>query len=224
MNSDQDTLAQPEKPATAGAPARRKEYTVRAQAMAAINNAAIEVFAREGLSGATTQAIAERAGISKQQLHYYIESKDALYRQILQDVMEDWIKVFGFSDEAFGPRKVLSDYIRRKLMFSFEQPLRSQIFAMELMRGGAALAPVLESSKRRAAQAHSVIRNWIDQGLMSPVDPQLLMFDIWALTEFYANQATQVSYLTERAQWEGREREAVIEHTIDFVLRGAGVK
>ena len=92
----------PEAPATRG---RARKYT---QVLAVIYQAAVEVFAADGLAGASTQAIADKAGLSKAQLHYYIESKEALYRQVLQDIINDWIGVFGFSDEAFGPRKVLT--------------------------------------------------------------------------------------------------------------------
>ena len=60
---------------------RSRKYT---QVLAVIYQAAIEVFAADGPQGATTQAIADKAGLSKAQLHYYIESKEALYRQVLQ--------------------------------------------------------------------------------------------------------------------------------------------
>jgi hypothetical protein len=84
-------------------------------------------------------------------------SKEALYRQVLQDVIDNWINVFGFSDEARAPRKVLSDYIRRKMVFSFEQPLRSRIFAMEMMRGAPVMRPMLMTAKRRTGKATAVI-------------------------------------------------------------------
>ena len=207
-----------------GGGAPRRASRPRARILAEINLAAIEVFAREGPSGASTQAIAERAGLSKQQLHYYIDSKEALYRQILQDVVDDWINVFGFADEARGPRKVLSDLIRRKLVFSFEQPARSRLFAMEMMRGAPVLRPLMGTSKRRTAQAVTVIQNWIDQGLMDSGNPLLLLFDIWAITQFYADHAEQVAYFHDKPGLDERDREAVIEHTIGLVLRGAGVK
>lgn len=121
-------------------PATRALAQVRAGARV-INQAAIEVFASEGLAGASTQAIADKAGLSKAQLHYYIDSKEALYRQILQDILTDWIVVFGFDDEALGPRKVLGDLIRRKMAFSFEHPLRSRIFTAEMLRGAPVLNP-----------------------------------------------------------------------------------
>lgn len=196
----------------------------RAKILAAINSAAVEVFAREGLSGASTQAIAERAGLSKQRLHYYIVSKEDLYSQILQDVIADWIGVFGLSDEAHGPRRVLGEYIRRKMVFSFEQPLRSRIFAMEIMRGAPVLRPMLSTSRRRTLQAVAVIENWIDQSLMDPVDPLLLLFNIWSITQFYAEHAEQVRYFTDRQSIDGQTRESIISQTIHFILRGAGVK
>lgn len=196
----------------------------RAEILAAINHAAIEVFAREGLSGASTQSVAERAGLSKQRLHYYIKSKEDLYAQILQDVVADWINVFGFPNESHGPREVLGDYIRRKMVFSFEQPLRSRIFAMEIMRGAPILGPMMKTSKRRTAQAVAVVENWVRQGLMAPVDPMLLLFNIWAVTQFYAEHSEQVRFFTGRRMVKGPVREAMIMQTIDFVLRGAGVK
>ncbi len=206
------------------APAPLRASRVRARTMAAINAAAIEVFAREGLSGASTQAIAERAGLSKQQLHYYIDSKEALYRQVLEDVIDDWIGVFGFNDEAQGPRKVLTDYLRRKIVFSFEQPLRSRIFSMEMMRGAPVLRPMLTTFKRRTDQAIAVIQNWIEQGLMDRVDPLFLLFNIWAITQFYAEHDVQVSYYSERSTLTLSDREAVITQCTEFILRGAGVK
>lgn len=226
LNRKPDTKPKPvrggaaAKDSAASATARRS----RAQIFAAITNAAVEVFAQEGLSGASTQAIAERAGLSKQRLHYYIVSKEDLYSQILQDVMADWIGVFGLSDEARGPRQVLGEYIRRKLVFSFEQPLRSRIFAMEIMRGAPILRPMMSTSRRRTLQAVAVIENWIDQGLMERVDPLLLLFSIWSVTQFYAEHAEQVRYFTDRQSIDGPLRESILAQTIQFILRGAGVK
>ena len=210
--------------AGASAATVRRSPRSRPEILLAINRAAIDVFSREGLNGASTQAIADGAGLSKAQLHYYIESKEALYRQLLQDVIDDWITVFGFADQAHGPRKVLCDYIRRKMLFSFEHPQRSRIYAMEMMRGAPVLRPMLSTSKRRTMQAVAVIQNWVDQGLMEHIDPLLLLFDIWGITQFYAEQAEQVVFFTGQAVLGEEQREAIIEQTTAFVLRGAGVE
>lgn len=199
---------------------RSRKY---AQVMAQIHEAAIEVFAREGPVGATTQAIADRAGLSKAQLHYYIDTKDALYRQVLQDILDDWVNVFGYADEAFGPRKVLADYIRRKMMFSFEQPLRSRVFAAEMMRGGPVVLGLMDGSWRRTWQCDTVIRNWIQHGLMAPVDPMLFLFHIWAITQFYADQAQQVNLLLPGQLDSAEGRERLIEEVCAQIFRAAGL-
>ncbi|MDM0036009.1 TetR family transcriptional regulator C-terminal domain-containing protein [Variovorax sp. J22P271] len=214
-----DALDEPlDAPATRG---RARKY---AQLQAVIHRAAVEVFASDGLAGASTQAIADKAGLSKAQLHYYIESKEALYRQVLQGIIDDWIGVFGFSDEAFGPRKVLSDLIRRKMVFSFEHPLRSRIFTAEMMRGAPVLRPMMDHSQQRTDQAAAVIQNWIDQGLMDPVDPMLFLFHLWAVTQFYADHATQVALFRKVAESDERDRRYLIEQVTEFLLKGAGVR
>ncbi|WP_447779602.1 TetR family transcriptional regulator C-terminal domain-containing protein [Variovorax boronicumulans] len=216
--SDTDSEA----PATRG---RSRKYT---QVLGLINQAAIEVFASEGLAGASTQAIADKAGLSKAQLHYYIDSKEALYRQVLQDILTDWIVVFGFSDEAFGPRKVLGDLIQRKMMFSFEHPLRSRIFTAEMMRGAPVIDSMMDTSKQRTDQAAAVIQNWMNQGLMDKADPMLVLFHIWAVTQFYADHATQAAYYRSAAQQgqdkDSKDRRYLIEQVTEFLLKGAGVR
>lgn len=112
-----------------------KNKRSREEIMADIMQAAIVEFAENGFPATSTQAIAERAGLSKAQLHYYIAGKDQLYEEVLKQVIEDWIKVFSLSDVDLGPRAVLTDYIRKKLEFSFEQPLLSRIYAREVMQG-----------------------------------------------------------------------------------------
>ncbi|BEP59500.1 TetR/AcrR family transcriptional regulator [Variovorax sp. V213] len=208
-----------EAPATRG---RSRKYS---QVLGHINQAAIEVFASEGLAGASTQAIADKAGLSKAQLHYYIESKEALYRQILQDILNDWIVVFGFADEALGPRKVLGDLIHRKMVFSFEHPLRSRIFTAEMLRGAPVLNTMMDTSKARTDQAAAVIQNWMNQGLMDKADPMLVLFHIWAVTQFYADHATQAAYFRNVAQQgDDKDRRYLIEQVTEFLLKGAGVK
>jgi TetR/AcrR family transcriptional regulator len=196
---------------------------IRARMLAIIDAAAIEVFARDGYQGASTQAIADAAGIGKAQLHYYIGSKEALYQRVLQDIVDDWIAVFGFADARHGPRKVLGDYIRRKMRFSFEHPQRSRIFTAEIMRGAPLLRPLMGTSTRRTEQAVAVIRHWIDDGLMTPLDPLLLLCHIWALTQHYADYQHQVRWFRGACGDDEADRERLIDEATAFVLRGAGV-
>jgi TetR/AcrR family transcriptional regulator len=203
--------------------AARPPGRIRARMLAAIDAAAIEVFARDGYQGATTQAIADAASLGKAQLHYYIGSKEALYQRVLQDIVDDWIAIFGFADAHHGPRKVLSDYIRRKMRYSFEHPARSRIFAAETMRGAPLLRPLMGTSHRRTMQAAAVITGWIDAGLMRPLDPLQRLFHIWAVTQHYADYEPQVAFFRGQPLGDEADRERLIDEVTAFVLRGAGV-
>ena len=48
--------------------------------------AAIKIFARHGLSGARTRAIAEEAGVNHTLLSYYFESKEQLWQQCAESI------------------------------------------------------------------------------------------------------------------------------------------
>ncbi|MFB0941634.1 MAG: TetR family transcriptional regulator, partial [Paracoccaceae bacterium] len=54
--------------------------------------AAEKVFAEAGFGGATMQLIADVAGLPKANLHYYFPTKEALYRRVVQDIFQVWLK------------------------------------------------------------------------------------------------------------------------------------
>ncbi|WP_250514612.1 TetR/AcrR family transcriptional regulator [Caballeronia sp. INDeC2] len=191
--------------------------------MDAIRDAAIAEFASHGLKGASTQSIAERAGLSKAQLHYYIESKEDLYEKILQHVVDEWTRVFSFGDVELGPRRVLSDYVRKKLEFSFEQPLLSRIFANEMMRGAPVLMPMMSRPRTRTAHAVECINNWIEQNLMRPLDPMLLMMNIWSLTQYFADFEYQARYMLRVKEGHALDQSHIIEEVTTFVMHGCGI-
>ncbi|MGR3812872.1 MAG: TetR/AcrR family transcriptional regulator, partial [Cognatishimia activa] len=50
--------------------------------------AAEKVFAEAGYGGATMQLIADLAGLPKANLHYYFPTKEALYRQVVENIFQ----------------------------------------------------------------------------------------------------------------------------------------
>ena len=83
--------------------ARRSSSRVRQgreRILADIRAAAITEFSQNGLKGTSTQAIADRAGLTKPQLHYYITGKEELYNELLMQVLHDWKVVFAFDERS----------------------------------------------------------------------------------------------------------------------------
>jgi TetR/AcrR family transcriptional regulator len=195
----------------------------REKVMAAIRAAAIAEFSENGLKGTSTQAIAERAGLTKPQLHYYIRGKEELYEELLMSVVSDWRVMFdaGSSD----PAKVLGDYIRSKINQAFDKPEISRIFTREVLDGGRNLEQFWPESRERTRNKVAVINGWIARGLMQPMDAHTLLFGIWAMTQFYADSALQVQQLRKANEpgW-APDRDKLVEELAGFVLRGCGIR
>jgi TetR/AcrR family transcriptional regulator len=208
-------------PASSDRPARPARES-RERIMAAIRAAAIAEFSENGLKGTSTQAIAARAGLSKPQLHYYIQGKEELYEELLMSVVADWKGMFDAA--STDPGQVLGDYIRSKLQLAFDKPEVSRIFTREVLDGGHNLARFWPDSRKRTREKVDVINGWIARGLMSPVDPHMLLMAIWATTQFYADSALQVQQLTKpgRSGWMP-DREKLTRELTALVLRGCGI-
>lgn len=153
----------------------------------AIRDAAIEEFAAKGLDGASTQAIALRAGLSKPQLHYYISSKEELYEETLVFIIHEWSDQFFLSSVSDDPKTVISEYIATKIKHALAQPQVCRLFANEVARGAPILRRHWSASREGVERAAEIMRGWIDAGKIKPVDPYLFQMEMWAVTQHFAD-------------------------------------
>ena len=163
---------------------------------------AVRVFAESGYEGAAIATIAERAGLSKQNLMYYFPTKQQLYQRVLDDVLDDWLaRMDLLANPDDEPRDVLRAYISAKLRFSREQPWASRVYALEVING----APLYgEQIRERVVpllrKDIAVFEQWIAAGKIAPVNATHLMFAIWAMTQSYADFSAQMALVLERKQ------------------------
>jgi len=213
------TLAAPLSPEAPAARARAG----RQQILAAIREAAIVEFGRHGYEGASTQAIAERAGLSKPHLHYYISGKQQLYDELLHDLLAGWSRAFAFDTSSNDPRAVLSGYVRHKLAYAFENPALSRIFTNELLAGGQRLGNYWPGALQSIQRKVDTIDRWIAEGRIRRLDSRVLLMQIWGMTQHYADYAVQVQQVlgAEAGSADGRER--IARELTNFVLLGCGL-
>src|SRR5690242_19478572 len=106
----------PERAAPApGGGGRRPAGPKRLAIEARILKAAEEVFATAGFSGARTAAIARRAGVPKANLHYYFGTKVALYRRVLENILDVWLGMGESIRPEADPAQALAAYIAAKV-------------------------------------------------------------------------------------------------------------
>jgi len=162
-----------------------------------ILDAALEVFSAHGYRGATLDQIAEHAGLSKPNILYYFDGKEAIHLTLLSKLMENWLDPLHEMDPQGDPLEEICGYVRRKIQMSREFPRESRLFANEILQGAPRMAPHLESDlKPLFDQKTRVIQGWMEAGKINAVDPRHLIFSIWATTQHYADFEAQVSVLT----------------------------
>lgn len=173
--------------------AQRKPTRIQAENRQKILTAALEVFARDGFRGATIDAIAAAAGMSKPNLLYYFPSKQGIYRTVLEGLLDAWLDPLRALDPAGDPASEIAAYIERKIELARDYPDESRLFAGEMLRGAPILADMLaEDLKPLVDEKAAVIRRWCAEGRLAPIDPHHLIFAIWATTQHYADFDTQV--------------------------------
>lgn len=162
-----------------------------------ILDVALARFARTGLSGTRIDEIAQDAGLSKPNLLYYFRSKNALYVAVLVRTLTMWLEPLDAIDESRDPVEALTHYITRKLEAARDHPEASRLFALEIMQGAPMLSDVLARDLRVIVDAKvALLKRWQAEGLLKPHDPHHLLFQIWAMTQHYADFAAQVEQLT----------------------------
>ncbi len=198
---------------------------VRATNERAILAAAEEVFAEAGYGGATTAAIAARAGVAKANLHYYFATKDTLYRAVIEQVLTAWLDAAASFDIADNPAEALALYIGAKMDLARTMPLGSRIWASEIMRGAPVIQDFLETTLAQWIESRGkVIRRWIADGKIRPVEPKYLFYMIWATTQHYANAAHEIAALENRQPLDDDKFEAAKNQVIETIVLGLGAK
>jgi TetR/AcrR family transcriptional regulator len=202
-------------------PLRRIE--IRQQNETLILQAAEKVFAEAGFGGATMQLIADMAGLPKANLHYYFPTKEALYRRVVQNIFEIWLHAAGSMDRAPGPVEGIGAYIDAKMEISRRHPDGSKVWASEVMHGAPVIQDYLETTLRDWTTGRAaLIQRWIDEGKMAPVNPEHLLYMLWATTQHYADFGHQIETLNGGKPLSDAQWRAAKESVKTMILRGIG--
>jgi TetR/AcrR family transcriptional regulator len=159
----------------------------------AILDAALDVFSAKGFRGATVDEIAATAGLSKPNLLYYFTSKDAIHSALLEGLLDHWLAPLRTLDPDGEPIEEILAYMHRKLEMSRTHPRESRLFANEIVQGAPRIGATLSGDLKALVDAKAaLIRDWVAEGRLAPVNPHHLIFSIWSLTQHYADFDVQV--------------------------------
>lgn len=190
---------------------------------AALLDAALDLFARQGVTATTLQAVADAAGVTPAMLHYYFGSRDRLLDvlveerlvPLLADVLKDAVGDAGLAE----PRRLLATLVPRVMGTAAANPWLPPLWVREVLTDGGVLrervlvhtrtvVPLLAAHFRRAQQA----------GNLNPdLDPRLLLVSLIGLTLFpFAAAPIWRSVLDAR----DITADTLINHTLALLTRG----
>jgi TetR/AcrR family transcriptional regulator len=203
-------------------PRSQRRTEIRQHNETLILQAAEKVFAEAGFGGATMQLIADMAGLPKANLHYYFPTKEDLYRRVVQDIFEIWLHAADSMDQAPGPIEGIGAYIQAKMDISRRHPNGSKVWAFEVMHRAPVIQDYLETTLRAWTTGRvRLIERWIAEGKMAPVDPEHLLYMLWATTQHYADFGHQIETLNagplSDADWQ-----KATDSVKTMILRGIG--
>lgn len=171
----------------------KAQTRIQKEKTATIFAAALSIFSAQGFRGATLDQIALEAGMSKPNLLYYFESKEAIHTALLGNLIETWLDPMRALNDDSEPLESILNYVRLKLAMSRDYPRESRLFANEILQGAPRIHQFLSNDlKQLVDEKTALIQRWVQAGKIRDVDPVHLIFSIWSLTQHYADFDAQV--------------------------------
>jgi TetR/AcrR family transcriptional regulator len=201
-----------------------RKHDIRVANQTLILEAAERVFALSGFRGATTEQIAQEAGLPKANVHYYFKTKSNIYRDVLRSILNDWMKASSSFEAIKDPEESLRDYIRAKMTYSRQRPHGSRVWAREIMSGAPVIDQFLGTTlKSWVNERTRIIQDWVDSGKIEPVEPQALLYLIWATTQHYADFERQIMILNDGSMMTESQFDERTEEVVKMILRCVGL-
>jgi TetR/AcrR family transcriptional regulator len=160
-----------------------------------ILDAAEEEFAASGLSGARTEAIAARTGVTKAMIYYYFDSKEGLYEAVLERAFSEHIQAALDPSWSVGdPAEKLELFIRQFLARSAVNPNIPAIVAHEAMQNKGKYYKQVGVIAFYQAMA-SILDRGMNAGIFRKVDPYHTAVTIVGACVFYFCSRENIKHL-----------------------------
>jgi TetR/AcrR family transcriptional regulator len=172
------------------------------ESRAAILNAAAQEFAREGIAGARTDAIARGAHVNKALLYYYFKDKEALYRAVLDHVFSGLTEtIYAALDSSLPPREKILTYAGAHFDYIANNPLYPRIVHAELTRARAGNTAQFERIVQQYfrplfGKIADVLRQGQSEGDFRAVDVMQFIPSMISVIVFYFNTVPVIKLMT----------------------------
>jgi TetR/AcrR family transcriptional regulator len=191
------------------------------ESRATILQAAIREFAREGVAGARTDAIAKAAKVNKALLYYYFRDKDALYGAALEQVFRERDQhLMPILTEETPPGEKILRYVGVFFDFLAGHPEHREMVQREMFmlpRRSHTQRIVKTYMKPLFEQLLKVFREGIEAGVFRPVDPMQFIPSMAAVVVHYFGSAPFLKLMTNQDPLSPQRLAARRAAVLDFI-------
>jgi len=193
-----------------------------AETRAAILDAAGRIFAKFGLAGARTDAIAAAAGVNKALLYYYFRSKERLYEAVVEDHFGEFNRQALEVLATPGPaRAVLLRYVSLHFDFISARHQSAPLFQQVMMTGGNFLERLIRKYLTpRAVALGKLIDRGMRNGEFRRADPFHTSVSIVSLIVHYFSAARVLQLLGRTDAYSPVNLKRRKQEVIDFIRHG----
>ena len=175
----------------------KKPSRIQLRNRSKILEAALDVFSTHGYRGSTLDQIAEAAGLSKPNILYYFDGKEEIFVTLLGSLVDQWIEPLRQIDPEGEPLEEIRSYVARKVQMSKDIERESRLFANEILQGAPRIGEHLSGDLQELfTRTTGILTAWMDQRKIARVDPEHLLYSIWATTQHYADFRSQIDMLS----------------------------
>jgi len=144
------------------------------------------LFFQKGLLDATTQEIADEAGVNRALIHYYFRSRDQLLATLLDEtLLEKRQKVRGVLTSQLPFREKIASYINALVDYGLTYPYLDNFIISETARKPDKVTLFCSSDKIKSSDLiREQLEEEITAGRMAPVSPEHFMVNLSALCNY----------------------------------------
>jgi AcrR family transcriptional regulator len=195
-----------------------------AEQRARLIEAALALFARQGIVDTSLAAIAREAGVTPAMVHYYFKTRDQLIDVLIDERFLPLREGFGdiFEQHRDDPVAALTALAQRFVTVGREHPWFPPLWVREVISEGGVLRQRMHERFGRANEekAHSAIARWQREGrLNAALEPSLLFQSLMGLT--LLPLATARLWRSD----DGKHQigaEAIARHAVALITQGVG--
>lgn len=186
-----------------------------------ILDAAEAEFARYGLSGARTEAIAKGAGVTTAMIYYYFDNKEGLYQAVLQRPVVEMYEGFQqLNLDQLPPEEALKILVKEAIAYEAAHPQRGMLWFQEANQNQGKYFKQ-GNWQENFAYLIKILERGMAEGCFRQLDPFLTTLHIIGVCNLYFNAYENIKHTRPDLQLLSPEMiELHTQAAVNFILAG----